>query len=593
MGETEGGFYESGVAHIKKEYLLPPKVAVVDAPKAEDLVSKKKDLDFDPDFAQKTLLDVESAPKKARLASNHRNNKAVQQAVRFCRSLGLSLPCEYGETCRHSHDMAAFMAMKGPSLGTECPNVKEAGWCKYGLQCRFSEGHPEVNKEPTGVAAVLDKMAVRTDDLRKRRIEFPRSEVYIKTLDRNNNAEATRESYAFGERKKIDFEGKLYLAPLTTVGNLPFRRICKEYGVDITCGEMAMATNLLKGQMGEWALLKRHASEDVFGVQICGAYADTMTRCAELIDDQVDCDFIDVNMGCPIDIVYQKGMGSGLMERPGRMQQIVQGMAQVMRNKGLTVKMRIGVADGRQLAHKLIPRVAEWGASAVTVHGRTRQQRYTREADWSYISQCVDTAQAIQVDARPSIIGNGDILSWEEYEANKKLAGTSAVMVARGALVKPWIFTEIKEQRNWDISSSERFAMLQRYTSHALDHFGTDTSGVEKTRMFLLEWLGFLHRYIPVGLLERVPQRINERPQAYYGRDEMETLMASDQAQDWITISERLLGKAPEGFKFNPKHKSNSYGVNASERQCRATQQQVDVLTAVASNHDATLVAPS
>ncbi|EAW69143.1 dihydrouridine synthase 3-like (S. cerevisiae), isoform CRA_b [Homo sapiens] len=118
--------------------------------------------------------------------------------------------------------------------------------------------------------------------------------------------------------------------------------------------------------------------------------------------------------------------------------------------------------------------------------------------------------------------------------------GVTGIMIARGALLKPWLFTEIKEQRHWDISSSERLDILRDFTNYGLEHWGSDTQGVEKTRRFLLEWLSFLCRYVPVGLLERLPQRINERPPYYLGRDYLETLMASQKAADWIRI--RCLG---------------------------------------------------
>ncbi|NXL86673.1 DUS3L synthase, partial [Alectura lathami] len=170
------------------------------------------------------------------------------------------------------------------------------------------------------------------------------------------------------EKKKLEIQGKLYLAPLTTCGNLPFRRICKRFGADVTCGEMAVCTNLLQGQSSEWALLKRHHTEDVFGVQLEGAFPDTMTKCAELLNQTIDVDFVDINVGCPIDLVYKKGGGCALMTRSNKFEQIVRGMNAVL-DVPLTVKIRTGVQEKINVAHKIIPRIREWGASMVTVLG--------------------------------------------------------------------------------------------------------------------------------------------------------------------------------------------------------------------------------
>ncbi|CAE1258860.1 DUS3 [Acanthosepion pharaonis] len=353
------------------------------------------------------------------------------------------------------------------------------------------------------------------------------------------------------EKKKINFSDKLYLAPLTTVGNLPFRRICKTFGADVTCSEMAVATSVLQGK-SEWALLKRHKSEDIFGIQLCGSHFEPMTRCAQLIQETCDVDFIDINCGCPIELIFQKGEGCALMGRSSRLGQIVRGMKSVL-EVPLTLKMRTGISDSKNLAHTLIPKLRNWGVDLVTVHGRSREQRYTKLADWDYIRRCSLAGTTMPV------FGNGDVYSFEDANHFKSLSGVSGLMVARGALIKPWIFTEIKEQRHWDISSSERMDILRQFVNNGFEHWGSDHQGVETTRRFLLEWLSFLHRYIPVGILERVPQKINERPPYYFARDELETLMASSNCGDWIKISEMLLGPVPDNFVFLPKHKANAY----------------------------------
>ena len=216
--------------------------------------------------------------------------------------------------------------------------------------------------------------------------------------------------------------------------------------------------------------------------------------------------------------------------------------------------MRTGVYENKNIALKVISNVKEWSerVGLITIHGRSREQRYTKHADWDYISECALQAQPIP------LFGSGDILSHEEYY-QKLSSGVSGVMIGRGALIKPWIFTEIKERRLWDISANERLDIIKDFVNYGLENWGSDDAGVHKTRRFLLEWLSFLHRYIPVGVLERLPQRINERPPPFVGRSDLETLLSSGSCSDWLKISEMFLGKVPQNFIFYPKHKANAY----------------------------------
>eukprot|EP00760_Papus_ankaliazontas_P038162 PhM_4_TR8895/c0_g1_i1/m.88146/K05544/DUS3; tRNA-dihydrouridine synthase 3 len=366
-------------------------------------------------------------------------------------------------------------------------------------------------------------------------------------------------------RPPLNIRGMTYLSPLTTVGNLPYRRVCKEYGADITCGEMALAHNLLRLQRSEWSLLRKHDSEGgggakgLFGVQIATGNSVEAAGIAEVLSKtDFDFDFVDLNCGCPIDLVYNQGCGSALLHHPRRIRDIVSGFTSYLPASrcATTIKVRIGEDERKPTLHKWIPEIESWGVQGITIHGRSRRQRYTKEANWDYIAQCADLTNV-------PVIGNGDIFSFVDYNDHMQNHKAQAVMIGRGALIKPWIFDEIKNQRHWDISSHERMEMLKRYVSHGLTHWGSDARGVETTRRFLLEWLCFLYRYVPVGLLETLPQRMNERPPAFVGRDDLETLMASDDVKDWVHLSEMLLGPVPSTFSFTPKHKSNMYTVTA------------------------------
>ncbi|CAB3986109.1 tRNA-dihydrouridine(47) synthase [NAD(P)(+)]-like, partial [Paramuricea clavata] len=274
---------------------------------------------------------------------------------KICRKFLEYGTCQFGDNCNFSHDIQTVIDNRPPDLGETCINFQVFGRCPYGLACRFGKEHltndfKNITKE-TFSESYLDqvKNTLTKDlqvELRKRRFPFPRSDEYIRKMkDLQHQQRSLGEIGEYetsgvvtdediiksrpGEKKKIDFSDKLYLAPLTTVGNLPFRRLCKGMGADVTCGEMAMCTNLLQGMQSEWALMKRHPSEDIFGVQLCGSFPDTMSKCAELLQSKTEIDFIDVNVGCPIDLVFNKGAGSALMERSRRFEEIVRGMKYV------------------------------------------------------------------------------------------------------------------------------------------------------------------------------------------------------------------------------------------------------------------------
>jgi tRNA-dihydrouridine synthase 3 len=281
-------------------------------------------------------------------------------------------------------------------------------------------------------------------------------------------------------------------------------------------------------------------------------------------NENIEIDFLDMNLGCPLDIICQTGAGARLMQRDHNLRDAIKGMGKNL-SCPITVKIRTGWDENKPFAHNLVPKIQQWSmgnVGAVMVHGRSRLQRYSKLADWDYI-QTVAQSQSSDAETLP-IIGNGDIFSYVDYE--EKVLGHDALsptaMIGRGALIKPWLPIEIKERRHWDISATERLDILKDFVSFGLEHWGSDALGVNSTRRFLLEWLSFLYRYVPVGLLEvrSIPQQMNQRPPRYMcGRSDLETLMMSNNPADWIRISEMLLGPVREGFDFQPKHKANSY----------------------------------
>lgn len=289
------------------------------------------------------------------------------------------------------------------------------------------------------------------------------------------------------EQAKQDlFRGKMILAPLTKGGNLPFRQLCVEQGAEMTMGEMALAHKLVKGGRSERALLRRAPQEKIFGAQIAGRNASKLADAAKMAED-AGADFVDLNLGCPIDLLCRHGLGAALLKKPNRVATLVETMVTSV-SIPVTVKMRMGFDDGKP-RYLAIGKVAEEsGASAVTLHGRSRKQRYRRSADWDVVAEL---AERLEIP----VIGNGDLFTYQEIAGRWKESGCASVMVGRGALIKPWIFKEMQQGRDLLLNEQERLELLRRYITLALLHFGNDERGRTRVRDFLLFHIEFFTRY--------------------------------------------------------------------------------------------------
>jgi tRNA-dihydrouridine synthase 3 len=266
--------------------------------------------------------------------------------------------------------------------------------------------------------------------------------------------------------------------------------------------EMAYALQVVRNRPTELALLRRHDSETCFGVQLAAKRADSGVPAA-LAAVERGAAFVDINCGCPIHDVVRRGMGAVLMQRPQALGRLLEEMVPQV-PVPITVKLRLGWSEGEKNVDEVARIAEESGARAITIHGRTREQRYSKAADW-------EAVQRIAADRTVPVIGNGDILTWYEAEDLWQRSGCASVMVGRGALIKPWIFQEIAERRAIEPSAEERVGIYRRLISFMKDHFRDDEKG-RKRAMFFLPWhLGFLCRYRPLPE-ERYREASREHP---------------------------------------------------------------------------------
>ena len=267
---------------------------------------------------------------------------------------------------------------------------------------------------------------------------------------------------------KIDIKNQVVLAPMAGISNTAYRQIIKEMGAGLIYAEMVSDKAIVYGSNKTFDLLKMDEKERPIAQQIFGSDLKSFVQAAKMVEEKMHPDIIDINMGCPVPKVAIKSQaGSALLKNPAKVGEIVKAVVSAV-SVPVTVKIRSGWDENSINAVEIAKVIEQAGASAITVHGRTRSQGYSGHADWNIIKK---VKEAVNIP----VIGNGDITSC--YAAKKMLEETKcdAVMIGRGVLGNPWLIKECVEYLKngtlpTEITPKEKINMLKRHYQLLLDN---------------------------------------------------------------------------------------------------------------------------
>ena len=288
----------------------------------------------------------------------------------------------------------------------------------------------------------------------------------------------------------VTLKNNLILGPMAGVTDLPFRLLCAEQGAGLLCMEMVSAKAILYNNKNTKAMLTIDEREHPVSLQLFGSDPQIMGDIAKRLEDEgVPFDILDINMGCPVPKVVNNDEGSALMKQPLLAGQIVEAMAKAT-SRPVTVKIRKGFDDAHVNAPELAHIAQESGAAAVAVHGRTREQYYSGQEDWSVIRKVKETVQI-------PVIGNGDILTAADAIRMREETGCDGFMVARGAQGNPWIFAQILHE--WETGEPLEKPSLQEMADMMLRHarmqiaFKGEYVGIREMRKHAAWYTGGYH----------------------------------------------------------------------------------------------------
>lgn len=238
-------------------------------------------------------------------------------------------------------------------------------------------------------------------------------------------------------------ERPLFLAPMEDVTDIGFRKMCKRFGAAMVYTEFVSADAVIRNIKSTLAKIVIDDSERPVGIQIYGRDVASMVEAAKIVE-QVRPDVIDINFGCPVKKVANKGAGSGMLKNIPLLLDITREVVKAVKTP-VTVKTRLGWDNNNLIITELAEQLQDCGIQALTIHGRTRSQMYTGEADWTLIGE-VKNNPRIHIP----IIGNGDVTSIEQANERFDRYGVDAVMIGRATFGCPWLFYQGEKQLTID-----------------------------------------------------------------------------------------------------------------------------------------------
>ncbi|NLJ46123.1 MAG: tRNA dihydrouridine synthase DusB [Treponema sp.] len=268
--------------------------------------------------------------------------------------------------------------------------------------------------------------------------------------------------------------GNLFLAPVAGYSDAAFRSVCAENGCDLAYTEMVSSEALIRGHRATRTLLQRGESEKLYAVQIFGSDPRSMARAAELLEPYRPA-LVDINCGCPVPKIVRAGAGSALLRDPALLGEIVRAVRESA-PAPVTVKIRLGWDEGSVNYLETAAAAVEAGASAVTLHARTRAQGYSGTADWPALAR-------LKASVRVPVFGSGDVFRPRDARRMIEETGVDGVMIARGAMGKPFIFRQaravLEGREPGDPTPGERAAVARRHLALAVGYLGERTACVE------------------------------------------------------------------------------------------------------------------